>query len=377
MHLRRTYPWLCPARRSSCLLLGLVVVLGSTACSEKDDKDTPAAQPAVRKIAVAAGAPQRTDIAVTERSVGQLESLVIPEIAAEVEGRIIQGYTKTGERVTPGQLMAEIEVADYQIATEATGAELRQLEALADNQRRTAERYAKLAANKLISTDRYDEALAQQRALDEQVRAARARQQQSERALTKTRILSPYTGVVDAELISPGNFVKVGDPLFRVATIDRLRARLPLPELLASKIAVGQTVDLWSPVAPDIRVSSTISEIRPTIGLGNRAIDVFAIFDNPGPWQPGGSVTGEIVTERRDAALMVPEGAVVMRPAGTVVYVLDDDVARQRLVETGVYRDGLVEIRSGIGPAELVIDSGAGFLTDGTPVSVTTAAQGR
>lgn len=158
----------------------------------------------MRQIAVAAAPAQLRDVLVTERSVGQLESLVIPEIAAEVEGRIVQGYVKTGERVVPGQLLAELEVADYQIAAEATRAELGQLEALAANQRRTVARYAKLSANKLISADRYDEAIAQLQALEEQIRAARARLQQSERALTKTRILSPYAGVVDAELISPG-----------------------------------------------------------------------------------------------------------------------------------------------------------------------------
>lgn len=375
MHLRRTHSPPTAVRHRFRMVPWLAAALWVAGCGEHQD-DAPAAAPPVRQIAVAAAPAQVRDVLVTERSVGQLESLVIPEIAAEVEGRIVQGYVKTGERVVPGQLLAELEVADYQIAAEATRAELGQLEALAANQRRTVARYAKLSANKLISADRYDEAIAQLQALEEQIRAARARLQQSERALTKTRILSPYAGVVDAELISPGDFVKVGDPLFRVATVDRLRARLPLPELLAGKISVGQTVELWSPVAPEIRVTSTISEIRPTIGVGNRAIDVFAIFDNPGSWQPGGSVTGEIVTERRAAALMVPETAVVLRPAGTVVYVVEDSVARQRPVETGIYRDGLVEIRSGIGPKDLVIDSGAGFLTDGAAVSVV-AVQGR
>jgi len=375
MHLRRTHSPPTSVRHRFRILPWLTVALWVAGCGEHAD-DAPAAAPPARKIAVAAAPAQVRDILVTERSVGQLESLVIPEIAAEVEGRIVQGYAKTGERVTPGQLLAELEVADYRIAAEATRAELGQLEALADNQRRTVARYAKLSANKLISADRYDEAIAQLQALEEQIRAARARLQQSERALTKTRILSPYAGVVDAELISPGDFVKVGDPLFRVATVDRLRARLPLPELLAGKISVGQTVELWSPVAPEVRVTSTISEIRPTIGVGNRAVDVFAIFDNPGSWQPGGSVTGEIVTERRAAALMVPETAMVLRPAGTVVYVVEDGIARQRPVETGIYRDGLVEIRSGIGPKDLVIDSGAGFLTDGAAVSVV-SVQGR
>ncbi|HEX4882357.1 MAG TPA: efflux RND transporter periplasmic adaptor subunit [Porticoccaceae bacterium] len=362
---------LAPLLRAALLSASLLTVVLPllTACSQ--DRDSQAnAKPPARKMAVTAAPPQARDIAVTERSVGLLESLVIPEIAAEVEGRVVDGYAKTGERVTQGQLLAELEVEDYRIASEATRAELGRLEVLASNQRQTVERYTKLAANKLISTDRYDEAIAQLHALDAQVRAARARQQQSERELTKTRVLSPYDGVVDAELISPGDFVKVGDPLFRVATVDRLRARLPLPEMLASKIVVGQAVELWSPVAPDVRVTSTISELRPTIGVGNRAIDVFAIFDNPGPWQPGASVTGEIVVERRAAALLVPEGAVVMRPAGTVVYVVENETARQRVVEVGIYQDGLVEIRSGLNASDRVIDSGAGFLSDGTAVSV-------
>jgi membrane fusion protein, multidrug efflux system len=360
--------------RLSPLLLACVTLL--TACDREPAQAPTSAGPQVRRIAVSAAPPLRAEVAVTERSVGQLESLVIPEVAAEVEGRILAGFVKTGERVTQGQLMAELEVEDYRIAAEATRAELGRLEALTENQRRTVDRYARLVANKLISTDRYEEASAQLRALEAQVRAARARLQQSQRALTKTRVLSPYDGVVDAELISPGDFVKVGDPLFRVATVDRLRARLPLPEMLASRLFVGQTVELWTPVAPDVRVTSTLSEIRPTIGVGNRAIDVFTIFDNPGTWQPGGSVTGEIVLERRSDALLVPETAVVLRPAGTVVYVVENEVARQREVETGVYRDGLVEIRSGLDPSDLVIDSGAGFLTDGAAVTVSTPPAG-
>ncbi len=351
------------------------VLLSLTGCGQGEEPTQPQTAK-IHRIAVTATAPQRGDIAEVERAVGQLESLVIPEIAAEVEGRIVAGFVQTGEAVAKGQLLAELEVEDYRIAIEAARAELSQLEALAENQRRTVERYAKLLSSKLISADRYDEAAAQLRVLDEQIRAARARLQQSERALTKTRILSPYAGRVDAELVSPGDFVKVGDPLFRIATVERLRARLPLPEMTASHISVGQPVELWTPMAPTVRVTSAISEIRPTIGVSNRAIDVFAIFENPGAWQPGGSVNGEIVIARRKAVLLVPESAIVLRPAGTVVYVVADDTARQRVVETGVYRDGQVEIRSGLNADDRVIDSGAGFLTDGAPITLAATNNG-
>lgn len=346
----------------------LIAALHLAAC----DSGTPAAPPAsaIRATTVTATPPLQQDVDVTERSVGVLESLVAPEVAAEVKGTILRGFTKTGERVTAGQLIAELDPSDYRMAAAAAGAELRQLSALRDNQRHTVERYRTLLAGHQISADRHDEALAQLRVLDERIEAAQARRDQSEHALTKTRVLSPYNGVVDAELVSPGDFVKVGDPLFRITTTNRLRARLPLPETLVSKLSVGQSVELYSPLAPDTRVTSTISEIRPTIGVRNRAIDVFAIVDNPGGWQPGGSVNGSIVITRRPAALLVPEAAVVPRPAGDVVYVIEDGAARQRTVTTGIFRDGLVEIRSGVNATDQVVATGASFLTDGAPVSI-------
>lgn len=358
-------------RRDLALLITALVL---TACdSGKSTAPAATTAPAVRATAVTAAAPQQQDVAVTERSVGLLESLITPEVAAEVEGRILRGFAKTGERVTEGQLIAELDPEDYRIAAAAAGAELRQLSALRGNQRRTVERYQTLLVGHQISVDRHDEAAAQLRALDEQIAAARARLEQSERALTKTRVLSRYDGVVDAELISPGDFVKVGDPLFRITTSNRLRARLPLPETLASRLSVGQDIELYSPLTPDIRVTSTISEIRPTIGVRNRAIDVFAIIDNPGGWQPGGSVNASIVIARRPGALLVPEAAVVPRPAGNVIYIVEAGAAHPRIVETGIFRDGMVEIRSGVTATDLVIDTGASFLTEGAPVTVTPA----
>jgi len=356
-------------RRSNPALLALLA-LAACDSSTSPEPEINATAKTVRSIAVEAAIPVVQDVAVVERSVGQLESLVSPEVSAEVKGRILRGFVKTGERVTEGQLLAELDAEDYRLARDGADAELNQLSALLDNQRRTVARYTRLIANKSISADLVDEATAQLRVLEQRVKAAQSRLEQSEHALGKTRVLSRYNGVVDAELISPGDFVKVGKPLFRIATTNSLRARLPLPETLASRLSVGQDIELYSPLAPDVRVTSTVSEIRPTIGLRNRAIDVFTIVPNPGGWQPGGSVNAMIVIERRPGALLVPEGAVIQRPAGTVIYVVEDGIALQRVVETGIYRDGLVEIRSGLTVTDMVIHTGASFLTHGTPVTL-------
>jgi RND family efflux transporter MFP subunit len=355
--------------RSSYLIIAAIALI--SACGDKTaEADKQDAKPPVRATIVSTTQVETSTLEITEPSVGALESIFKPEVSAEVEGRIIAGHAKAGERVVIGQLLVELDTEDYSIAERGAKAEAAQLTALHANQQRTVNRYSKLLEDKLISTDRYDDAKAQLDALTEQLKAAQERLKQKQRGLTKTRVISPYTGVVDAELASIGDFVKVGDPLLRITKIDKLRARLPLPETLAPRITRGLEVRLVSPLDPDTVVVDKIMEIRPIVGTSNRAIDVLTIVDNPGKWQPGASVTGTIVLEKRAKAITVPLASVVLRPAGKVVYVVNDNIARQQIVETGEYVTGRVEITSGLAGNETIAVNGAAYLTDGAPVTV-------
>ena len=357
-------------------LPALAITLLLVACG--DDKNTPPptaekAKPAVRATIISTTLTTTTTIEVVEHSVGSLESLIRPEVSAEIEGRYIGGFVITGQRVKPGQLLAELDTEDYAIAAQAADAEVAQLKALVKNQARTVKRFTRLITDKLISIDRFDEAQSQLDSLQEQLKAAQARSNQKQRGLTKTRVLSAYHGIVDEELASPGDFLKVGDPLFRIIKVDRLRARLPLPETLANKLSLGLKLRLVSPMAPGTTIASTIQEIRPTVGTRNRALDVLTIIDNPGAWQPGASVSGEIILETRDNAILVPKASLVLRPAGKVVYVIKDGRAHQRIVKTGEYLSANIEIIAGLSDGETVAVNGAGFLTDGSPVTISEA----
>ena len=74
--------------------------------------------------------------------------------------------------------------------------------------------------------------------------------------------------------------------------------------------------------------------------------------------------------EEHPDAVVVPETSVVLRPAGTVVYVVENNTASQRVVTTGVRQNGGVEILGGLKAGETVAVDGAGFLTDKAAVTV-------
>jgi RND family efflux transporter MFP subunit len=316
---------------------------------------------------------QARTLEIYEEVVGSLENVQDPKIAAEVAGRVTRVLAFTGKKVKQGELLAEIDSGDFEIQSRGDAAEIKRLQALLANQERIVERQQKLVGQGFISQNALDEALAQRAVLREQLSAARARAESTGRSLGKTKVVAPIDGEIETQVVAPGDYVKVGDPLFTVVGTQRMRAHLLFPESASSRIRPGLKVRLESPAAPGRPIESTIEEIKPTVSAGNRALDAIVRFDtDDGAFRGGGSVNARVVIEVKNDALMVPEQSVVLRPAGKVVYVVANGRAAQRLVETGLKQDGLQEVLKGLAPGELIATDGAGFLSDGAAVTVST-----
>ncbi len=310
------------------------------------------------------------DIEIWDRAVGQIEAKAAPTIGAEVAGRVIAIKVDAGQEVSKGELLAQLDPEDFRLTRLAAGAEIKRLQALLRAQQRQVKRLQALERKKLANEASLDEAIAQLDSLDAQLAEAHVLAQEADRKIAKTRILSPVSGRVDDRFISVGDYVKVGSPLFHIATLEHLRVRLPYPESLGARLRTGLPVRLISPTAPDHRVNARITQVRPVITTANRAIQVLIDVDNPGDWEPGASVSGAVLLARHPGALMVPEVSVVRRPAGTVVYLIEDGIAHQRLVQPGLHQAGEIEITKGLSVGQLIATDGAGFLSDGAAVEV-------
>jgi RND family efflux transporter MFP subunit len=309
--------------------------------------------------------------------IGSIENVADPRISAEVAGRVTRVLGFTGKKVKVDDLLAEIDAQDFRIQSRADAAEMKRLEALLANQERVVERQQKLVSQGFISQNALDEALAQRTVLREQLSAARARADSTGRSLGKTRVVAPIDGEIESQMVAAGDYVKVGDPLFTLVGVHRLRAHLLFPESAANRIRPGLKVTLESPAAPGRLIETRIDEIKPTVNAGNRALDAIVRFDSDdGAFRGGGSVNARVVIDVRPGALMVPEQSVVLRPAGKVVYVVAEGRVAQRIVETGLKQDGLQEIVKGLKPGELIAADGAGFLTDGAAVNLPDVAAG-
>jgi membrane fusion protein (multidrug efflux system) len=322
-------------------------------------------------VLVTAAVVQPRPLEVYEDVVGTLENVIDPTLGAEVAGRIVRVHGFTGKKVARGELLAEIDAVDFEIQSRADQAEIARLGNLLQQQERVVERQQKLVGQGFITQNAADDAIAQRNALREQLNTARARSEATGRSVTKSRVVSPIDGEIETQIIAVGDYVKLGDPLFKLVGVQDLRAHLFLPESAATRIRVGLKVVLSPPAAPEKVIESVIAEIKPTVGTNNRALDAIVKFRGEGNlFRGGGTVNARIVTQMREGALMVPEQAVVLRPAGKVVYALREGVAEQRVVETGLKQDGLFEITKGVRAGDTVAVDGAGFLTHGAAVAL-------
>ena len=333
-------------------------------CGDDSSGDNESSTRTTRVTVMAA---QQSNVEDADTTIGRIDSISTPMIMAEVEGRLTRVLVDTGDKVEKQQLLAEVDEEPYRIAVQSARAEVARLKALIENQQRLVKRNEQIFKENFITETVLEDSQAQLKSLIEQSNAAKARLEETDRNLRLTRTISPLAGTIDQRLVSAGEYVKSGQALFKLVSQDVLTVDLPFPETMASRLKAGLEVSLSSPLAPDIKVSGVVREMRPALNAANRTIEAIVDVPNPGNWRIGASILGTVIFERRES-VVVPETSVVERPEGVVVYVIEGNVAKMRKVKTGVKKDGMVEIRSGLNKGEQIAVKGAAYLTDNAPV---------
>ncbi len=328
---------------------------------------------AERTVSVTLATAALQEVQVELHSIGRLVSKNTPLLAAEISARVVAVLVDEGQPVQYDQVLILLDTTTFELARREAEAAIEQIKASIANEERRVARYQDLKTKNMMSQERLDDAEAKLAVDRASMLAARARLANAEDRLSKAELISPVNGVVERRHVSVGDYVQVGNPMVTVTDTNDLRAELPFPETVGHQLVIGQPIVLESPIAPGLLIDASIDQIRPQIGAMSRALVVIAEVKNPGKWKPEATVESTVIVERRSDAVVVPMISIVRRPAGEVVYVLDDPAqltVRERLVVTGERQNGSIEIRSGLQAGETVVADGAHYLSEGARVVV-------
>ncbi len=243
-------------------------------------------------------------------------------------------------------------------------------------------RFSVREAEAFVKQLRYALKLAENGARAEQLAAAEAEVERTKALAEKaqylfdcTRVVSEFEGTVLTKSVQLGESVRIDPisgttPVCVIANLNNMLAEIDVPERDLNLVSVGQACKVAPEIAPDNVYEARVERRAPIV---NRQRDVvqlkIRILEPDDRLMPDMSCKVTFLREpsKDDSLLRVPRQAVIKEGDTTTVFVLDNDVARRRVVQIGEARDQTIEIASGIERGDKVLLSKQP-LVDGQPV---------
>lgn len=292
---------------------------------------------------------------VTVFSTGTLQAPDQVTITAESAGRVEQLRFTEGDQVEKGDVLLTLE-------RQQEAATVRRREATLRNARRDLQRLEQLEGETFVSESDLDAA----RTTVSEAQAALAI---AEDQLADRTIEAPFAGMLGERMVSVGALLSVGDAVVSLTRTAPLDLVVDVPEQHLPALTLGMTVRASTRSLPERAFDGEVTFVDSEVDAATRTVRLEATLPNEtGKLRPGQFMRAEVVLERREA-LTVPEAAVLTRGPVTYLYALTEGaVAKRRTVETGLRRDGWVEITDGLEPGDRVITAGLQRVRSGSPV---------
>ena len=294
-------------------------------------------------------------------AVGSLRSDETVILRPEIVGRVSQILFKEGERVQKGAVLIKLDASVQQADADRAKANLVLSKSKYD-------RAADLRNQGFISGQAKDEA-------ENMLRVAQADYELVQARLAKTVIAAPFSGTVGLRQVSVGDYVKEGQDIVNLESLDPLKVDFRVPEIYLSQVKDGQTLQITLDALPDRVYDGRVYAINPLIDANGRSIVVRAQVPNKdGRLRPGMFARVRLFTSQSKDALVIPEESLFPVGEDKYVYKVVDNKATRQKVEIGQRREGRVEIVNGLAVEDVVVTAGALKLREGAAVSIANSA---
>jgi membrane fusion protein (multidrug efflux system) len=299
---------------------------------------------------------------VSIEAVGQAEGSREVEIRARVNGILQKRLFQEGAPVAPGQVLFEIDPAQYELAMQQARAALQQERVRRDLAESESKRLAPLVEEKAISQREADQATAAARTATAAIAAAEANLKQAELNLSYTKITAPIGGVTGRALRSEGSLVNSTNETSLLTTMTQVNpvwVRFSLAETDYERLRGNERRARVQLVAEDGTVAAdngklnfTGSTVDPKMG----AVQLRAEFPNPGNrWMPGQFAKLRILAGEQPG-MLVPQAAVMQDAQSRMVMTVGaDNKVTPKQVQTAGWIGSNTVITSGLAEGDVVI----------------------
>jgi RND family efflux transporter MFP subunit len=324
--------------------------------------------PTVAVITPTRGAPQE-EISLP----GTIQPFKEAPIYARTNGYLTHWTADIGAHVRAGQVLAEIDTPEVDQQLQQARADLATAEANVKLAESTAVRYRDLIKTESVSQQDLDAANGGFEAKKAAVDSARFNVKRLEDLQAFNRIEAPFAGVITARNVDDGALIgSGGKELFHLASIDKLRVFVSVPQIYSQAARPGLTADLTLKEFPGRTFTGMLARTSQSIDAASRSLLIEVDVGNPkGELLPGSYAEVHLHLPTRTTTVTLPTTALIFKAEGLQVATVDA-AGRVAIVPVTAGRDfgSTMEVVAGLDGTERVIASPSDSLVTGETIRV-------
>jgi len=302
----------------------------------------------------------------TLSAIGTVAAVQGVTVSADLPGIIDRIAFDSGKTVQAGEMLVQLDTRQEQ-------AQLTAAEAQRDLARLNLDRMTDLYRQGITSQSDFDRTAAEHKQAEARVGEIRA-------TIDRKKIRAPFTGLLGIRQVNLGQYLKGGDPVVPLQSLQPIYVNFTLPQQEVGKARVGGGVRVSYQGMAGSELSGTISAVDSVVDQATRNVQIQATFANAdGRLHPGMFVQAQVVLGAGSPIVALPASAISYAPYGDSVFIVEDVKAptgqsyrgvRQQFVKLGGSRGDQVAVVSGVKAGEEIVSSGAFKLRNGAAVRV-------
>jgi RND family efflux transporter MFP subunit len=307
---------------------------------------------------------------------GQVAAVDSSGLSFQVSGQVESVEVDIGDRVKKEQVLAVLDPEPYQLEVDAINAELAKARDNVTKTRAQYERHKRLFEQRAgaksfleVAEYNYKEAMSA-------VKFQLSRLDLAKRNLRKTKLFSPYDGIIAWRSVQPHEEVRVGQTIFEINAKGKMEVQLAVPETTIDWIHIDDPATVTFPTLPGESTEGRISYIGGAAVKANAFPVKVLLIDLNERVKPGMTAEANLIIKDQDRkpGYLVPLQALLPSPEANRGYAFVYDPKTSTVKKTAVRARGTESkkaiVHEGLAAGDIIAVAGVSFLADGMKVKL-------
>ena len=314
---------------------------------------------------------------------GIVQSADKSDLSFQVGDVLSKKYVKLGDIIKKGDLLAELDKTDFEIALKAAQANydfaLSDLKEKVDEQKRKDTLYNKGFDSK-AALDIADTALSSAKSA---VEVRKSELEDAQRDMEKTQLVAPFDGQINKEYIDAFVEVSSGEPIYEIQSGDRLEVSIQVPETMIEMIFEEQKVEITFPIYKELIVTGVVSEIAVESKQGNSYETTILIDKETQDPRIRAGMTSQVIFtyaysgDKEKETFLIPINAIELefpeeegknhKEGKHHVYILNMETNRleEKKIKVNALTDNTAEVVEGLNKGDYLVIAGVPYIYEG------------